>query len=167
MTSKAGLLLALVSMIAASAARTGDVPETLRGTWIVKRVIPTATITCWGKPESRKLIGTRIKYSDHGFRWQDVQTDSPKITLDRLTAGQFHDQNSGGGAVDSQVSLKDLGIGTSDVTQVSFSHPDAAISGATNEIPGDRVLIKDRNAIAFSVCNVWFEAKREPLSKAP
>lgn len=160
MPRKTALLLAFVSLMASSSTTT-DVPKSLRGTWIVRRVIPTATITCWGGRDSKKLIGTHIEYSAHGFRWQDIHTDSSEITLDRLTAEQFHDENSGGGAADSQVSLKDLGIGTPDVNQISFSHPDAAISEATNEIPGDRVLIKDRNAIVFSVCNVWFEAKRE------
>lgn len=116
-------------------------------------------------PDSRKLIGTRIEYSVRRFRWQDIHTDSPEITLDRLTGEQFHDQNSGGGAKDSQVSLKDLGITAPSVTQISFSHTDATISEATNEIPGDRVLIKNQNAIVFSVCNVWFEAKREPPSR--
>lgn len=161
MSTKAALLLAFVSVIAAVPTTT-EVPESLRGTWIVRRIIPTATITCWGREDSRKLVGTRIEYSARGFRWQDIQTDSPEITLDGLTAEQFHDQNSGGGAADSQVTLRDLGIRTPDVNQISFSHPDAKISEATNEIPGDRVLIKDANSIVFSICNVWFEAKRQP-----
>ena len=164
MLNKPFLLLAFVFAIAASAA-SNDVPEPLRGTWVVKRVIPTATITCWGRRESKSLLGTRIQYSARGFRWQDIQTDLPEVTVDRLTADQFHEQNSGGGAVDSQISLRVLGIEASGLTQISFSHPDATVSGATNEIPGDRVLIKNRNAIVFSVCNVWFEAKREPPSK--
>jgi len=158
------VLLAMV-VLPMTASTTTDVPDTLLGRWTVTRIIPTRTITCWGNRESRKLIGTHIEYSAHGFRWQDVQTESPQITLVRLTADQFHDENSGGGAADSQVTLNDLGIRTSDVLQISFSHPDANITQATNEIPGDRLLVKEANAIAFSVCNVWFEAKRESPHK--
>ena len=44
--------------------------------------------------------------------------------------------------------------------QVSIGHAPATISSATTEIPGDVVLLKNRNAIVFSVCNVYFEAKR-------
>ncbi len=164
MLKKATLLVTLVFSITASAA-SEDLPEPLRGTWVVRRVIPTATISCWGKRESKSLIGTRIQYSVRGFRWKNIQTDSPEVTIVRLTADQFHDENSGGGASDSQVTLKHLGIEKPDVKQVSLSHPDATITGATTEIPGDRVLMKDSNRIVFSVCNVWFEAEREPQLK--
>lgn len=163
MPMKAALFLAVVSMMAVSSTTT-DVPESLRGTWTVTRIIPTATITCWGEQDSKKLIGTYIEYSARGFRWQDIQTNSADITLDRLTGEQFHDRNSGGGGRFTGF-LEGPRDGTPEVTQISFSHPDATISGATNEIPGDRVLIKDRNTVVFSVCNVWFEAKREPPSR--
>lgn len=154
------VLLGLVFAVATSTA-SKDVPEQLLGKWVVRRVIPTPTITCWGGKESKRLIGTEIRYEAHGFRWKEHRTESPDVILEQLTADEFHDQNSGGGAADSQVSLKDLGITTAEVTQVSLSHPDANITGATNEIPGDRVFIKGRDLIVFSVCNVWFEAKKE------
>lgn len=160
---KAALVLAITSMMALSST-TGDVPDEIRGTWTVTRVIPTATITCWGKRESRKLIGTQIVYTAHGFRWQNIRTDASEVTTDRLTAQQFHDENSGGGAADSQVSLEALGITTPDVTQMSFSHPDATVTDATTEIPGDRILVKNQQTIVFSVCNVWFEGKRKATS---
>ena len=43
-------------------------------------------------------------------------------------------------------------------------HEPANITGATIEIPGDDVLIKDKNTIIFSVCNVYYEARRRPVS---
>jgi hypothetical protein len=43
---------------------------------------------------------------------------------------------------------------------VSIEHPPAEITRATTEIPGDLLLLKNRNTIVFSVCNVYFEAKR-------
>jgi hypothetical protein len=45
---------------------------------------------------------------------------------------------------------------------VTIHHPDAAITGATTEIPGDEVLLKSTNQIIFAVCNVYFEATRLP-----
>jgi hypothetical protein len=106
------------------------------------------------------LIGTEIYYEAHAFRWKQHRTESPDVIVERLTSDEFHDQNSGGGAADSQVSLKYLGIGASEVTQVSLSHPYANDTEATSEIPGDRVFIKAPDLIVFSVCNVWFEARR-------
>jgi hypothetical protein len=45
-------------------------------------------------------------------------------------------------------------------TEISIHHEPANITGATIEIPGDSVLVKDANTIIFSVCNTYFEAKR-------
>jgi len=107
------------------------------------------------------LIGTEIRYEAHAFRWEQQRFESPDVIVEQLTGEEFHDQNSGGGAADSQVTLRELGIVTPEVTQISLSHPDTN-GEATNEIPGDRVFIKARNVVVFSVCNVWFEAKMVP-----
>jgi hypothetical protein len=76
-----------------------------------------------------------------------------------VTAEHFHDENSGHGADSSQVTFQELGIERAATTEVIIKHPDANLSGATTEIPGDDVLIKDRSTIVFSVCNVYFEAR--------
>ena len=144
-----------------------DIPEQLRGKWVVKRVIPTTTISCWGNQESKRLIGTEIEYTADSFRWQDKTTAHPDVTVATVNPEQFHRENSGGGAVDSQVSFRQLGIRTSVATQVSLGHPDANITETTIEIPGDRVLIKDGNAIIFSMCNVYFEALRQRVRDNP
>jgi hypothetical protein len=60
----------------------------------------------------------------------------------------------------SQVSFRQLGMKVLETKQVSINHAPAKITGATTEIPGDDVLLKNRNAIVFSVCNVYFEAKK-------
>ena len=56
----------------------------------------------------------------------------------------------------SQVSFRTLGIRSAKVKQVQLGHPPADITGATTEIPGDKVLLKNKNKIVFSVCNVFF-----------
>ena len=144
-----------------------DIPEQLRGKWVVKRVIPTSTISCWGDRESKQLIGTEIEYSSDMFRWQDKTTTRPDVTIATVTAEQFHSENSGGGAADSQVTFRQLGIQAKEAIQVSLSHPEANITGATIEIPGDSVIIKSRNVIIFSVCNVYFEALRKSHQGKP
>ncbi|HEY6445691.1 MAG TPA: hypothetical protein VIY53_04470 [Acidobacteriaceae bacterium] len=77
-----------------------------------------------------------------------------------MSAIQFHDEYSGGGAADSQIDFAQLGIRAPSVTIVKLSHADADITGATVEIPGDWALLKDNNTIILSVCNLYFEAHR-------
>ena len=61
---------------------------------------------------------------------------------------------------DSQVTFRQLGIKAPTAMEIEIRHPEAHITGATIEIPGDVILVKNKNTIIFSVCNLYFEAKR-------
>jgi len=152
-------LLILVGLVSGSVAQ--EIPKSLNRKWVVVREIPTSTICCWGRSESKKLIGTEIEYGARLFRWKGVITTQFSVGVSRISAEAFHKEYSGGGAADSQVSFADLGIRARDVLRIVLTHAEANITGATVEIPGDEVLIKDRDTIIFSVCNVYFEARRK------
>jgi len=106
------------------------------------------------------LIGTELKYSTQLFRWNKVVSKNPTAETITMTAQRFHDENSGGGTNSSQVTFTQLGITEEKAVQIVIRHPAANITGATDEIPGDTVLLKDKDTIIFSVCSVYFEAKR-------
>jgi hypothetical protein len=97
-----------------------------------------------GRSRSQKVIGTELAYSAQSFRWKDVRAKNPTATTRTLTAQQFHDENSGAGSNSSQVTLAQLGITTDHVLEIKISHPDASITGATSEIPGDTLLSKEK-----------------------
>jgi hypothetical protein len=157
------LLIVFLGLAQIVAAQT--IPKELWGKWVVSRVLPTNTISCWGNKEARKLIGTELEYSANLFRWAKVIINNPTPETATITAEQFHDENSGGSANGSQVTFSQLGIKGQSAVQVVIRHSPADISGATIEIPGDNVLIKDKDTIIFSVCNVYFQAKRRIVSR--
>ena len=136
------------------------IPKELWGKWVVRREVHTTTISCWGEEEAKTLIGTEVEYSAESFRWHRIVTKNPTAEITTITAKQFHDENCGQGANSSQVTFRQLGIKAEKAIQVVIRHPAANITGATGEIPGDSVLIKDKNTIIFSVCNIYFEAER-------
>lgn len=152
------LVLIFLGLLSTTPAQ--NVPKELWGTWDVRRELPTTTITCWGEKEAKTLIGTEVEYSATLFRWQTIVTKNPTAEVISITAGKFHDENSGKGAGSSQVTFAQLGIKADKAEQVVIQHPAGNISGTTTEIPGDTVLIKDENTIIFSVCQVFYEAKR-------
>jgi hypothetical protein len=154
------LYLLILSLGLVNTVHAQTIPKELWGTWIVRREVPTTTISCWGSKEAKKLIGTELEYSAQLFRWDKVATNNPTAETMTTTAQRFHDENSGGGAKDSQVTFLQLGIKEEKVDQIVIQHPAANVTRGTIEIPGDRVLIKNKNTIIFSVCNVYFEAKR-------
>jgi hypothetical protein len=128
------------------------IPSELWGIWVVRRELPTSTISCWGE----------IEYSADSFRWKDKIARHPTADVSVVTAKQFHDENSGQGANSSQVSFGQLGIKADTAKQVTINHPGVTseLPSEPSEIPGDVVLLKNHNTIVFSVCNVYFEAKR-------
>ena len=157
------LILVFTALAVACPAQT--IPQELWGKWTVPREIPTTTIGCWGKTEAKKLIGTQIEYSGDLFRWNNAVTRNPKAEVTTVSAEQFQQENSGGGAHGSQINFRQLGIKADHAKQVTIQHTDAEITGGTTEIPGDRVLLKDSRTIVFSVCNFYFEAKKTPTKK--
>jgi hypothetical protein len=141
-----------------------QIPSKVWGKWIVRRDLPASTISCWGESEVKKLIGTEIEYTADTFRWEKTTVARPIVKIEVVSAEQFSKENSGGGANDSQVDFRQLGITANQATQITLIHEPAEITGATTEIPGDRILIKGPNTIVFSVCNVYFEARRQRAS---
>ena len=162
---KTGRRLAFVAVFLATGCFAQSIPSVLCGKWVVQRELPTGTISCWGEPEARKLIGTEIEYSQHLFRWNNLVTNDPIANTKIITANKFHDENSSPSSSGSNVTFEQLGIKATLAKEITIQHEDAHISGATFEIPGDSVLVKNAHTIVFSVCNIYFEAKRVRATK--
>ena len=152
-------LLWLLFLLASGVA-TAQMPPVLVGKWVIQRELQARTISCWGEDEARGIIGSEIEYTTDSFRWKNTVVKHPAVEVRVVTAGQFERENSSPSVNGSQVSFHQLGINTPDAKQVSINHPPAEITKATTEIPGDEVLLKNQNTIVFSVCNLYFEAKR-------
>jgi len=153
-------LCCLFTLGASTTLSAQNIPQELLGKWIIQRELSTRTISCWGEKEARAIIGTEIEYTPDSFRWKKIVVQHPSAEVAIVSARQFEKDNSSPSANGSQVSFHQLGIITQEVKQVTIDHSPAKLTGATTEIPGDVVLLKSRNAIVFSVCNLYFEAKR-------
>jgi uncharacterized protein YecT (DUF1311 family) len=140
----------------------GVIPHELVGHWTVLRALPTKTISCWGEAEAQAVIGTEIVYTADSLKWRDAVAKNPKVTKNVISARDFALNNSGGGANDSNVSFKQLGITSARATQLTIEHADRDVTGGTTEIPGDVVLLRDPTHIIFSICNLYFLAERKP-----
>jgi hypothetical protein len=144
-----------------------SVPEQIWGKWVVSRKIPTTTISCWDVAQAKALLGTQIEYSSEVFRWKDVVTAHPTAEAKMVSAEQFHDDNSGKGSNSSQITFRQLGIASKQVMLISIHHPPANVTGGTTEIPGDEVLVKNKDTIIVAACNVYFEAQRVSARSTP
>ena len=136
------------------------IPEQLWGKWIVHRILPTTTIPCWDEVAAKNLLGTEIEYSKEIFRWRNIITRNPDAESTMISADLFREGNSGQGSNRSEVTFHQLGIEAQTVMRTKIHHAPGDVTGGTVEIPGDEVLVKDKDTIVFAACNVYFEANR-------
>jgi hypothetical protein len=154
----------VAALLVTATASAQSIPKEIWGNWTIQRQLPTRTISCWGDSDAEKLIGTQIEYSDKVFRWERTTTPNPVAEVKTVTAEQFRAQNSSPSSNGSQIDFHQLGIGAA-AKEISIQHKPANITGATVEIPGDDVLVKNPDTIVFSVCSLYFEARRNPGKK--
>jgi Lysozyme inhibitor LprI len=132
------------------------------GKWKVQKVLPTDTISCWDQKQADALIGTELEYKPDSLRWKTTTVKNLGATTTTVDAQQFMTDNSGSSSV---VTFKMLGIAVPKVKQVAIEHAEVTIQdGSPNgslEMPGDAVMLNGADSLVFSVCSVWFEARRE------
>jgi len=150
----------LVSNAVSQKQATDGIPRELWGKWVVVRELDTRTISCWGDRQAKRIIGTTIDYSPHTLSWRSLHTRADGAKVRTITANEFHDENSGGSVSGSQIDFQQLGIKGATITQITIQHPDESVTRTTSEFPGDEVLVKTPDTLVFSLCNVYFEAKR-------
>jgi hypothetical protein len=139
------------------------IPYELRGKWTIRKELPAQTISCWGEKEARALIGTRIEYQTTTLRWEKITVKVLGSVTKTIEAQQWAEDNDGHDKY-SHANLRQLGIKKPEVTQITIDYADPYprdTTRVTSELPGGGdILLKSRNQIVFSVCNVFFEADR-------
>jgi uncharacterized protein len=140
----------------------GQIPPELLGKWIIRKVIPTDTVTCLDSKQAQTLVGTEIEYRADGFRWKNTTVRSSGTSANMIGAQEFAQTNSGS---QSHVDFNQLGIAASAVKQITISHPGVTIAelspNGTSVMPGESVLVEAPNTIIFEICSTYFEAGRK------
>jgi hypothetical protein len=154
--------LVMILAIFAGTAVAQAIPSEVWGIWVIRRELPTSTISCWGEAEAKAIIGTEIEYSVDSFRWKDKTAKHITANVAVVTSTQFHDDNSGQGTNSSQITFGQLGIRAATAKHIVISHPEttSGLPAESTEMPGDDVLVRSHNNIIFSICNLYFEAER-------
>jgi hypothetical protein len=154
------VLAVLAAPVLAQSNKSAAIPRELWGKWVITKEIKTRAISCWGEQDAKRVLRTTIEYSPTAITWRKLQVKAGTVTAETVSAAKFQKENSSPSVNGSQLDFKQLQIKAESVTQVSIEHHPARITQATTEFPGDQVLIKDPDTLVFSICNLYFEAKR-------
>jgi uncharacterized protein len=140
----------------------GQIPQELLGKWIIRKVIPTDTVTCLDSKQAQTLVGTEIEYRADGFRWKNTTVRSSGTSTNMIGAQEFAQANFGS---QSHVDFNQLGIAASALKQITISHPSVTIAelsqSGSGVMPGESVLVEAPNTIIFEICSTYFEVQRK------
>ena len=138
--------------IGASSATAQSMPASLNGKWRIVKVLRTHNAQCWDEARARSLIGTLLVYRAHAMVWQGGAVPITDALSRMLSRSKFQNEY--------RVEFPELGIATGSVEEIDLQHEDADITGATNEVPGDTILIAGPGRIVVSSCGVFYAAVR-------
>jgi hypothetical protein len=113
-----------------------EIPAQLQGDWVITRVIPTRTVSCWGQREANSFVGTTVHYGVDSLHWKRYLAWNVAVTTRNWTREQFQ-QEYYGGTGNSQLDFVQLGVKSRTATVVRIQHDAANLTGGTTEIPGD------------------------------
>ena len=140
-----------------SAARSEQLPASLRGTWRITRILPTTNSGCWTRNDAESLVGSTLTYGQYEMRWRGGGVPLYDIDTRVVSAAEFRKENDG---PVRPASFTQLGVREAALTEVDMQHEDAAVLPASTEIPGDSVLMVAPDRIVVSACGVYYEAAR-------
>lgn len=152
----------LAPAVTAQALESSVVPQELMGQWKVVKQFNTQTISCWSNEDAKKVLGTTVEYGPKEITWRNHHAKVEGATVRTISAESFAKENSSPSVNGSQIGFKQLKIAAQTVKQVTIQHAGAEITGSTVEFPGDEVLLKSADTLVFSLCNLYFEARRVP-----
>lgn len=150
-SSQAGSTQAASPPLSNASVLATSMPRELWGVWTVTRALPGEGFTPCNEGFQNAMLGTQIEYSPDLFRWKDTTVKQPRVKEELVSTQALSNEY--------RTDIAQLGFSSSTVTLVTIAHPDANLTGATIEIPGDTVLLKAPGTIVFTVCGDWFEAQ--------
>jgi hypothetical protein len=92
---RADLLEGQVSRGKASTKLVNPIPQVLWGKWIVRRVLPSQTISCWDQKQTEAMIGTEIEYGANNLPPGTYRITVESVGFDRAIAENLHLETAG------------------------------------------------------------------------
>jgi hypothetical protein len=146
------LLLIPISM-ARSQKSQSDAASAIRGTWVIKSIYRTPNIQGPSLAEQKKLIGTRIVYSD-----RTLESCGQSVPI---TSTDDFQVDSADFLANTRARFSDVEIGARLVTEVVLNNRQAGSCFEAFPSPGQDVYLKSKDEILISFEGVFYRAMRK------
>ena len=130
-----------------------DAASAIRGTWVIKSVYRTQNIQGPSPAEQKKLIGSRIVYSDRSL--ESCGQSVPITSTDELQV------DSADFLANTRVRFSEVGIDARSVTEVVLNNRQAGSCFEAFPSPGQDVYLKSKDEILIYFEGVFYRAVRK------
>lgn len=141
------LFLAVIGIVAVSGCVGAQEP--FYGTWTIKKDIPTSNVAALDDKAVQALIGKEATYSAARATFGSATCRNPRYKKFVVSKEDFFDAN--------RIDLKELGIGTSFVTEIDIYDADKKLFGI--------LYVKGTDTLVFFDDGVYFELTRKPVGQ--
>jgi hypothetical protein len=146
------LLVILISM-AHSQKSHSDAASAIRGTWVIKSIYRTQNIQGPSPAEQKKLIGSRIVYSD-----RSLQSCGQSVAI---TSTDRFQVDSADFLANTRVRFSEVEIDARSVTEVVLNNRQAGSCFEAFPLPGQDVYLKSKDEILICFEGVFYRAERK------
>ena len=146
------LLLTAISM-AHSQKFQSDSPSAIRGTWVIKSIYRTHNIEGPSPAEQKKLIGSKIVYSD-----RSLESCGQSVPI---TSTEEHQVDSADFLANTKVRFSEVEIDSRSVTELVLNNRQAGSCFEAFPSPGQDVYLKSKDEILIDFEGVFYRAVRK------
>ena len=146
------LLLTAISM-AHSQKSQSDSPSAIRGTWVIKSIYRTHNIEGPSPAEQKKLIGSKIVYSD-----RSLESCGHSVPI---TSTEEHQVDSADFLANTKVRFSEVEIDSRSVTELVLNNRQAGSCFRAFPSPGQDVYLKSKDEILIDFEGVFYRAVRK------
>ncbi len=149
------LMLAMdfASLCASAQSKQANLPETLKGEWVLASFYKTKNIWGLGPEQAKALVGSKLKY-EIGFltackqRAQIEKVDEKEVTAAEFLAGR------------NTVHFSDVEIYAASVKEITINGNSSGNCFDTHALPGEDIYVKSKDELLIDFEGVYFRALR-------
>jgi hypothetical protein len=130
-----------------------DARSTIRGTWVIKSIIPTQNVEGPDPSQQKKLVNTQIVLNA-----QTLKACGQSVPISSV---DVHQVNQDDFLTNTRVRFNEVGIDTPSVTEVVINNREAGTCLGAFPLPGQDIYVKSKDEVLVDFEGVFYRAVRK------
>lgn len=130
-----------------------DAASMIRGTWVIKSILPTQNVEGPNPSQQQKLVGTQIVLNAQTLKACGQSVPISSVDVHQVNADDFLNN--------TQARFNEVGIDTHIVAEVVINNREAGTCFGAFPLPGQDIYVKSKNELLIDCEGVFYRAVRK------